>query len=103
MLEQSQISTIIDSQRDAFLGKADELERDLLPHVPIEKTFATIITGIRRCGKSTLLLQVLKKHYQDAIYLNFEDVRMVNFELQDFTRLLQEAKELYLPSSCGNE
>ncbi|MBD1421596.1 AAA family ATPase [Sphingobacterium chuzhouense] len=35
--------------------------------------FALIVSGIRRCGKSTLLYQLLDERYQDALYLNFED------------------------------
>ena len=48
---------------------------------------ALIISGIRRCGKSTLLHQLLKERHPNAYYLNFEDPRLYEFELNDFTRL----------------
>lgn len=41
--------------------------------------FALILSGIRRCGKSTLLFQLLKQRYPDALYLNFEDPRLYEF------------------------
>lgn len=45
-----------------------------------------IISGIRRCGKSTLIRQLFLNQ-NDAYYLNFEDPRLIDFELSDFTRL----------------
>ena len=45
-----------------------------------------VISGIRRCGKSTLLRHQMKK-YKKIAYLNFEDPRLFNFELNDFTKL----------------
>lgn len=64
--------------------------RDALSQIPIVNSFATIITGIRRCGKSTLLLQLLRRDYQNAIYLNFDDIRLSGFETADFPRLHKE-------------
>lgn len=49
-----------------------------------------IITGIRRCGKSTLMMQVLQKHFDHALFLNFEDPRLSGFVLDDFKRLDKE-------------
>lgn len=60
-----------------------------LPH-------AIVISGVRRCGKSTLMQQILKKHYGDAIYfVDFEDERFVNFTTQDFNLLYEVLIELY--------
>lgn len=42
-----------------------------------------IISGIRRCGKSTLLYQSTKNHS----YLNFEDPRLQKFEVSDFIKV----------------
>ncbi len=49
-----------------------------------------VITGVRRCGKSTLLKQLLKKE-KNKIFLNFEDTRLEGFELVDFNKLEQIA------------
>ena len=87
MLRQEQINSVIEAQKVNFLKVNSKLERDFLEQVPIAKNFVTIITGIRRCGKSTLLLQVLKKKYKKALYLNFEDIRLTGFETGDFIRL----------------
>jgi predicted AAA+ superfamily ATPase len=54
MLRQEEISGVIDAQKVTFLQKGNEIPRNALADVPIVENFATIITGIRRCGKSTL-------------------------------------------------
>ncbi|MDP2385094.1 MAG: ATP-binding protein [Bacteroidota bacterium] len=90
MLRIEQIQNVIDAQELSFAHKDVKLSREFLIKVPVVKNFVTIITGLRRCGKSTLLLQVLKKDYKDALYLNFEDIRLTGFEPKDFVRLHQE-------------
>lgn len=57
------------------------------------ENYATIITGLRRCGKSTLLLQLMKERFQKSIYLNFEDIRLTGFEPSDFAKLYAEIKQ----------
>jgi uncharacterized protein len=84
---------VINSQREVFLKQESGLKRDALEHIPVADSFATIITGIRRCGKSTLLLQLLRKDYQDALYLNFDDIRLSAFETSDFVRLHREIQK----------
>lgn len=93
MIRQEEIAVVIDAQKDAFIRQDAGFTRDALAEIPIANSFATIITGIRRCGKSTLLLQLLKRDYQDAIYLNFDDIRLAGFETNDLTRLHREIEK----------
>jgi uncharacterized protein len=44
-----------------------------------------IISGVRRCGKSTFLKQLNLNEL--AMYVNFEDTRLEGFELGDFIKL----------------
>ena len=90
MIRQEEISSVIDAQTNVFLNKTSKVKRDAFPNIPIIENFATIITGIRRCGKSTLLLQVLQDKFKDALYLNFEDIRLTGFDATDFIRLEKE-------------
>ncbi len=46
-----------------------------------------VITGIRRCGKSTVLLQLMQK-YERYHYLNFDDERLLDFTVDDFRELM---------------
>ncbi len=55
----------------------------------IVKDFALVVSGIRRCGKSTLLNQLIKKQTEKCLYLNFDTPKLFGFEFSDF-RLLDE-------------
>jgi hypothetical protein len=90
MYRQDQIANIIDNQRELFLQKGVFVNREALVQVPIVESFATIITGIRRGGKSTLMHQLINNRYPDSIFLNFEDIRLAGFDTSDFTRLYHE-------------
>ncbi len=93
MIRQEEIALVVDSQRETFLKQGSGYTRNALADIPVADSFATIITGIRRCGKSTLLLQLLRRDYQDAIYLNFDDIRLSGFETPDLTRLHREIEK----------
>lgn len=93
MLRQEQIATVLDAQQKSFLKKDTTLSREVLKQVPILSSFATIISGVRRCGKSTLLLQIIKDKYENALYFNFEDLRLVGFETTDLIRFQQEVEK----------
>lgn len=59
-----------------------------------------ILTGLRRSGKSTLLFSIVQKLIADGadwnqiVYVNFEDERLVEFELADFSDLVEVSSEL---------
>lgn len=46
-----------------------------------------VISGVRRCGKSTLMKQLILQYKKEVAYFNFEDSRVNNFELSDFQKL----------------
>lgn len=54
--------------------------------------FARIVTGVRRCGKSTAVQMLFLR--EDSFYLNFEDTSLYEFETKDF-EILSEAIEKY--------
>jgi predicted AAA+ superfamily ATPase len=87
MLAKDSINQILISQKENLLLKETGLKREALQTLPDLSSYALIVSGIRRCGKSTLLFQLLKERYPDAIYLNFEDPRLYEFEINDFARL----------------
>ena len=51
-----------------------------------------VISGIRRCGKSTLLLQNFANK-KNAVFINFEDPRLSGFEISDFYKIEKIANE----------
>ena len=90
MFRQDQIAFVLDSQREIFFAKEPTVEREMLGLVPVLDSFATIIMGVRRCGKSTLLHQLIKQKYPEALFLNFEDIRLAGFNEDDFSRFHAE-------------
>jgi len=92
MILQSDLNKVIETQKLNLSQKDPGLERDALATLPDLSAFALIVSGIRRCGKSTLLYQLLKEKYPEAFYLNFEDPRLYEFGPADFSRLDEAIK-----------
>lgn len=62
------------------------LPRAVSKKIDLDNDFVQVISGVRRCGKSTLLRQLMD-HYENIGYFNFEDPRLINFEVSDFPKL----------------
>ncbi len=54
--------------------------------------FVIIISGVRRCGKSTLMNQLRN---DDCYYVNFDDERFISFSVDDFQTLYELLIELF--------
>lgn len=91
-MNKSTLKEIIIEQTEALKKRNKGIERLKLEEVKqyIEIPHTVIIAGIRRVGKSTLLLQIMNKFYKnDCYYLNFEDERFIDFTSQDFNTLYE--------------
>ena len=80
-------------QREGFERQAEFVFRSV-PKGFAQSKKISVISGIRRCGKSTLLKQ-LAKEYADYVYFNFEDERLLDFKASDFAVLHEVLLELY--------
>lgn len=60
--------------------------------IPMNSNRIVVITGIRRCGKSTLLKHHIK-NFNEAIFINFEDIRLEGFDKNDFLKIEKIAAE----------
>lgn len=87
MVSKDFLERIIQEQKESLEHKSETMDRDSLAVTPEINGFATIISGIRRCGKSTLLHQLLKTKHIDALHLNFDDPRLFDFNVADFQKL----------------
>ncbi len=84
-------------QQKVELVLADEfVRRDILDRVmaSFNDNRIIILTGIRRCGKSTLLRQIMQNK-TEYCYVNFEDERFIDFRAQDFELLNEVLIETY--------
>ena len=99
MLSEEEIKEIIVKQRQTILDKKYGVERAILKEIEskIKLPHVVVLTGLRRSGKSTLLKQLIKKHYEDEdfYYLNFEDERLFNFPASEFNKLYEALVSLY--------
>ena len=84
MIQQAILQKVIDAQKKKMLRSGTGLPRKILSEMPSLQSHALIITGVRRCGKSTLLQQMLEADNSKKLFLSFEDPRLFSFELSDF-------------------
>ena len=54
-----------------------------------------VISGIRRCGKSTLMQQMRERLQEQDFYFNFDDERLIGFSVSDFQTLQECFYELF--------
>ncbi len=87
MLEQ----TIAD-QRKNFEAKDRGIARELDFSKYLKTKQITAISGVRRSGKSTLLKQ-FSTRFPDFYYITFDDERLINFTIDDFSDLMLAFKK----------
>ena len=69
MVKKSTLEEVIMWQLNVV--NAPSYNRDLLSEINIGNAkFANIITGIRRCGKSTLVQQLMQRSLDASLYVN---------------------------------
>jgi uncharacterized protein len=93
MIPKSDIKKICELQKETAANAGTGVPRELLKNFSVPQRHALILSGIRRCGKSTLLYQLLKGDFKDAFYLNFDDNRLFGFDNYDLFRLDDTIKE----------
>ena len=75
--------------------------KDRKQHLPINKDCIVTVTGIRRCGKSSLLSLTVNRLLQSGVrpeqilYIGFDDERFVSMQTADFDDILQAYREMY--------
>ncbi|MAF35591.1 hypothetical protein CL622_00555 [archaeon] len=86
-MDKTILKQVISEQKLIFEKKIKIIDRTI-PAKVYSTNKIVVITGIRRCGKSTLLRQISKK-IKNYGYVNFEDERFLNFNFDDFNNLLE--------------
>lgn len=92
------LSSALKEQFEAFQARDLGVEREILRE--LKKTISApqimVITGLRRVGKSTLLAQIANKYLKNGYYfVNFEDERLLNFQVKDFDLLHETLISLF--------
>ena len=96
MINQEDLRRIIIKQKEEIVKLDGTIKRDILDEILnwFKDNRVIILTGIRRCGKSTILMQLMKNK-ENYCYVNFEDERFLDFKAQDFEKLNEILIEIY--------
>lgn len=98
MLSKSEIQTIIDDYKTPLKTVPRSLYVDKILDY-LSRKEVLILKGIRRCGKSTIMRQVLSK-IENGVYINLDDYRFFNHKsielLEKILNMHLSDKKLYL-------
>ena len=88
----SNIKTILKDQLNELLDSNEDLIRRFNFDESLRIPEITILTGVRRCGKSTLLKQLIKSYLTNwnIHYINFEDQRLNKFTVDNFRKTYED-------------
>jgi len=86
MMLKETLRQVVKSQRADLSLLEYGVERESLKQIDLNLPYALVLSGVRRCGKSTLLRQLMEK-VGECYYFNFEDTRAAGFEVEDFPKL----------------
>jgi len=87
MIAQGILEEIIFDQRQRFAEKEKGVVRDVDFERAMRGPSIVVISGVRRCGKSTLLRQFADR-CSSYHFLNFDDERLLSFDVDDFRNLM---------------
>ena len=92
MIRKEDLRSVILDQRQNLEAENQFITRNQLNTIDPDSPQALVITGVRRCGKTTLLKE-LAQSLPGYYYLSFEDVRLTPFEATDFIKTEEVFKE----------
>ncbi len=96
MISKESLRPIVKEQME-ILALPSWIDRTIHPDIDkYSGSSALIVKGIRRCGKSTLMRQVMEKKFKEEYwYFNFDDERIGKFGAADFQALMEVFDELF--------
>jgi predicted AAA+ superfamily ATPase len=106
-MEKHTLKELIAEHKSRFFSRGNLTPRDAQKSVNrlLQQREIVFITGVRRCGKSSLmrlvcddLLAAAGVALSNILYVNFEDERLASFKSEDCERLMEAYYELEAPS-----
>jgi predicted AAA+ superfamily ATPase len=97
MVSKSVLRTVVADQLRELNSLEDSVPRTIFPTaVSYSGASAFVVKGVRRCGKSTLLKQLMRAKFSDDFYyFNFDDERIAEFKSEDFQTLMETLIEVF--------
>lgn len=90
-MERQILKEVLLDQRSIKLKPDDVLRHQSF----IEDSEVVVLSGVRRCGKSTLLQEIRSKQNETDYFFNFDDERVLKFTVDDFQLLTELFIELF--------
>ena len=87
------LKTVILEQKELFFKKKYISRKNI--NLLNNDNNVVIVSGIRRCGKSSLLNIILRENKETDYYINFDDERLMHFSIDDFQLLHEVFIELF--------
>ncbi len=92
-MDKNKLRQVIIDQQELFKRREDLIERDI--ELKRKGNEIVIISGIRRCGKSSLLKLISKNVECSTLYVSFDDIRLTDFSKDNFEDVQSIAIELF--------
>lgn len=96
-MERSYIESVIRDQKEdfKFLLEREYVARAEERLVDLNSPLAQVVIGVRRSGKSTLCINVIKRSNLNFAYVNFDDERFMNVKAEDLNTILECLYQVY--------
>lgn len=94
MIDKSKLKEIILSNENFILTQIKRIVKREGIYLPDNLNKVVIFYGVRRSGKTFVLFDLFKKMSERSLYIDFEDERLIDFQIKDFEKLKEVALEL---------
>lgn len=94
-MEKEKLKEIILSNRKFINREIKGIVKRENVHLPKKLNKVAIFYGVRRSGKTFALFDLFKEHYDQSLYIDFEDERLSDFMAKDFETLKEAFLELF--------
>ena len=97
-MNRSLLTEVVLEQHEYLQAFSTGVERESLSEIVqvLKLPHVVAIMGMRRSGKSTLMIQALRREFSGQVYyLDFEDERLIDFTVEDFDLLYEIFIELF--------
>jgi len=101
MITKEALKEIIVSN-EKFIGEIERIVKREYLLLPEKINKVIVFSGVRRSGKTYCLFDIFKQNKERALYIDFEDERLLGFGINDFQKLKDSLLELK-PDLTGKE